>query len=177
MGASFSCWSSPIRADPDLSTNWRALIWIKGENPVVILSKVIHDHADLPTASRLRPSERILRMTETQRLPDCRALSVSIGTIKKEGMRRWDQFPARFRSASRVKARDVDMTTRREFAPSGDQAVSPWHEHDSVIRFQHRRKISSILIRNTVVPLAIRTTSGSCLATEVVKSSKTRELL
>ena len=33
-----------------------------------------------------------------------------------------------------------------------------------VIRFQHRRKISSILIRNTVVPIAIRTTLGSCLA-------------
>jgi hypothetical protein len=33
-----------------------------------------------------------------------------------------------------------------------------------VIRFQHRRKISPILIRNTVVPIAIRTTSGRCLA-------------
>ena len=31
-----------------------------------------------------------------------------------------------------------------------------------VIRFQHRRKISSILIRDTVAPIAIRTTSGSC---------------
>ena len=35
---------------------------------------------------------------------------------------------------------------------------------DGVIRFQHRRKISSLLIRDTVVPIAIRTTSGSCLA-------------
>ena len=35
---------------------------------------------------------------------------------------------------------------------------------DGVIRFQHRRKISSILIRNTVVPIAICTTLGSCLA-------------
>src|SRR5712671_3238702 len=38
------------------------------------------------------------------------------------------------------------------------------HDRDGVIRFQHRRKISSILIRNTVVPIAIRTTLGSCLA-------------
>jgi len=45
---------------------------------------------------------------------------------------------------------------------------------DGVTRFQHRRKISSILIRNTVVPTAVRTTSGSCLATEGVKSPKTR---
>jgi hypothetical protein len=30
-----------------------------------------------------------------------------------------------------------------------------------VIRFQHRHKISSILIRNTVAPIAIRTTSRS----------------
>ena len=37
---------------------------------------------------------------------------------------------------------------------------------DGVIRFQHRRKISSILIRNTVAPIAIRTTSGSYLAIE-----------
>jgi hypothetical protein len=43
-----------------------------------------------------------------------------------------------------------------------------------VIRFQHRRKISSILIRNTLVPIAIRTTPGSCLAIEGVKSPKTR---
>src|ERR1700722_15893419 len=42
-----------------------------------------------------------------------------------------------------------------------------------VTRFQHRRKISSILFRNTVAPLAIRTTSGSCLAIEGVKSPKT----
>jgi hypothetical protein len=37
----------------------------------------------------------------------------------------------------------------------------------------YRRKISSILIRNTVVPIAIRTTPGSCLAIEGVKSPKT----
>jgi hypothetical protein len=43
-----------------------------------------------------------------------------------------------------------------------------------VIRFQHLRKISSILIRNTVVPRAIRTTPGSCSLTEGVKSPKTR---
>ena len=41
-----------------------------------------------------------------------------------------------------------------------------------VIRFQHRRKISSILIRDTVAPIAIRTTSGSCSLRDV-KSPKT----
>ena len=51
---------------------------------------------------------------------------------------------------------------------------SPRHDRDDVIRLQHRRKISSILIRNTVVPIAVRTTSGSCLAIEGVKSPKTR---
>jgi hypothetical protein len=51
---------------------------------------------------------------------------------------------------------------------------APLHDRDGVIRFQHRRKISSILIRNTVVPIAIRTTLGSCLAIEGVKSPKTR---
>jgi hypothetical protein len=50
----------------------------------------------------------------------------------------------------------------------------PLNDRDGVIRFQHRRKISSILIRNTVVPIAIRTTSGSCLAIQSVKSAKTR---
>jgi hypothetical protein len=40
-----------------------------------------------------------------------------------------------------------------------------------VIRFQHRPKISSILIRDTVAPIAIRTTSGSCSLRDV-KSSK-----
>jgi hypothetical protein len=33
--------------------------------------------------------------------------------------------------------------------------------HDGVIKFQHLQKISFILIRNTVVPTAIRTTLGS----------------
>src|SRR4051812_10206142 len=47
----------------------------------------------------------------------------------------------------------------------------PLHDRDSVTRFQHRRKISSILIRNTVVPIATPTTLGSCLAIDV-KSSK-----
>src|ERR1700745_3836037 len=49
-----------------------------------------------------------------------------------------------------------------------------WAARHGVIRFQHLRKISSILIRNTVVPRAIRTTPGSCLLTEGVKSLKTR---
>jgi hypothetical protein len=34
---------------------------------------------------------------------------------------------------------------------------------DGVTGFQHRRKISSILIRDTVTPIAIRTAPGSCL--------------
>ena len=54
----------------------------------------------------------------------------------------------------------------------GRRRATPLHERDGVIRFQHRRKISSILIRNTVVPIAIRTTLGS-LAIERVKSPKT----
>jgi hypothetical protein len=40
------------------------------------------------------------------------------------------------------------------------------HDRDGVIGFPHRRKISSFLIRNTVVPIAIRTALGSCLAIE-----------
>ena len=40
-----------------------------------------------------------------------------------------------------------------------------------VIRFQHRRKIRSIHIRDTVAPIAIRTTSGSCSLRDV-KSPK-----
>ena len=36
-----------------------------------------------------------------------------------------------------------------------------------VIRFQHPRKISSILIRDTVAPIAIRTASGSYSLTDV----------
>ena len=50
----------------------------------------------------------------------------------------------------------------------------PLNDRDGVIRFPHRRKISSILIRNTVVPIAIRTTREGCLAIEGVKSPKTR---
>jgi hypothetical protein len=40
------------------------------------------------------------------------------------------------------------------------------HDRDGVIRFPHQRKISSILIRNTVVPTAVRTALGSCLVIE-----------
>jgi hypothetical protein len=50
----------------------------------------------------------------------------------------------------------------------------PPRDRDGVIKFQRRQKISSILIRNTVVPIAIRTTSGSCSAIEDVKSPKIR---
>jgi hypothetical protein len=82
-------------------------------------------------------------------------------------------LPLRFTSEGERRRYDNKTGVCPKWRPSGE----PLHEHDGVIRFQHRRKISSILIRNTVVPLAIRTTSGSCLATEGVKSSKTRELL
>src|SRR5258707_5451997 len=56
----------------------------------------------------------------------------------------------------------------------GPEPATPLHDRDSVTGFQHRRRISSILIRNTVVPTAIRTTLRSCLAFEGVKSPKTR---
>ena len=46
------------------------------------------------------------------------------------------------------------------------------HGRDGVIRFQHRRKISSLLIRDTVAPIANRTTSGSCLAIETLSHRK-----
>jgi hypothetical protein len=36
------------------------------------------------------------------------------------------------------------------------------HDRHGVIGLQHWRKISSILIRNTVGPIAIRTALGSC---------------
>jgi hypothetical protein len=49
---------------------------------------------------------------------------------------------------------------------------APLHDRDGVIRFQHRRKISSILIRNTVVPIAIRTLWEAVW--RFVKSPKTR---
>jgi hypothetical protein len=39
-----------------------------------------------------------------------------------------------------------------------------------VIEIQHRRKISSILIRDTVAPIAIRTTPGSCSLTEITEA-------
>jgi hypothetical protein len=45
-----------------------------------------------------------------------------------------------------------------------------------VTRFQHRRKINSALIRNTVTPIAIRTNAGSCLAMRA-SNSKNPELL
>src|SRR6202051_1937883 len=48
----------------------------------------------------------------------------------------------------------------------------PTAHRDGVIRLQHQWKISSILIRNTVVPIATPTTLGSCLPIEGVKSPK-----
>ena len=50
----------------------------------------------------------------------------------------------------------------------------PLNDRRGVTKFQHRRKINSILIRNTVAPTAIRTASGSCLAIRSVRSPKTR---
>jgi hypothetical protein len=54
----------------------------------------------------------------------------------------------------------------------GPEPATPPYDRDGVTRFQHRRKISSILIRNTVVPTAVRTTLGSCLAIEGVNHRK-----
>jgi hypothetical protein len=51
-------------------------------------------------------------------------------------------------------------------------AASPLHDRDGVIRFPHRPKISSILIRNTVAPIATPTTLGSCLAIEASNHRK-----
>jgi hypothetical protein len=51
---------------------------------------------------------------------------------------------------------DVRQLSPQRPTSGGD----PLHDRDGVIRFQHRRKISSILIRNTVMPIAIRTTLG-----------------
>src|ERR1700730_10333537 len=45
-------------------------------------------------------------------------------------------------------------------------AGEPLHDREGVIRFPPRRKISSTLIRNTVVPIAIRPALRSCLAIE-----------
>jgi hypothetical protein len=49
---------------------------------------------------------------------------------------------------------DLVGTCRRSFEPRGSK---PLADRDGVIRLQQQRKISSILIRNTVVPLAVRT--------------------
>ncbi len=43
-------------------------------------------------------------------------------------------------------------------------------DRHGVIRFQHRRKISSILIWNTLVPIAIRAASGSCLVSRITEN-------
>src|ERR1700726_372595 len=67
-----------------------------------------------------------------------------------------------------------ENAARRRQPRRGPEPATPLHDRDGVTRFQHRRKISSILIRNTVVPTAIRTTLGGCLAIEGVKLPKTR---
>jgi hypothetical protein len=48
----------------------------------------------------------------------------------------------------------------RTLGPTFGRSALP--DRDGVIRFPHRRKISSILIRNTVVPIATPTALGSC---------------
>ena len=55
--------------------------------------------------------------------------------------------------------------------PAADSPAALRGRH-GVIRFQHLRKISSILIRNIVAPLAIRTAPGSCSLTEGRQISK-----
>jgi hypothetical protein len=66
-------------------------------------------------------------------------------------------------SATNMKSREIT---------AGSPVMIRTRCHPEPIRFQHRRKISSILIRNTLVPIAIRTAPGSCLVTEGVKSPK-----
>jgi hypothetical protein len=96
--------------------------------------------------------------------------------------------PGRPPRTGRVGRRSVHSQMRRKImspitasARGGNKAApEPGHKKPrrdgtlphGVMGFQHRRKISSILIRNTVVPLAIRTTPRSCLAIEGVKSPK-----
>ena len=75
---------------------------------------------------------------------------------------------AKVQSARASESMTQDSLARRTLA------VSPPADRQGVIGFQHRRKISSILIRNTLVPLAIRTAPGSCLGIEGVKSPNTR---
>jgi hypothetical protein len=58
----------------------------------------------------------------------------------------------------------VEGSRRRSCPTLGGE---PGAGRDGVIRFQHRRKICSILIRNTVVPIAIRTALTSYLTNEV----------
>jgi hypothetical protein len=69
-----------------------------------------------------------------------------------------------------VPAARADESAALRYAARPTLGREPLNDYDGVTRFQHRRKISSILIRNTVVPIAIRTTAGSCLAIAGVKS-------
>ena len=66
------------------------------------------------------------------------------------------------------------LAVRRQRFHTRDAPAESPARSGGVTRFQHRRKISSILKRNTVLPFAIRTTAESCLAIEGVKSPKTR---
>jgi len=76
--------------------------------------------------------------------------------------------------AAQVPAARANESATLRYAARPTLGGEPLNDRDGVTRFQHRRKISSILIQNTVVPTAIRTTLGSCLAIEGVKSPKTR---
>ena len=89
----------------------------------------------------------------------------------------YEVLPPRFSQTCTGRAEgESKIVPRRNRLRRGPDPATPLHDRDGVTRFQHRRKIRSILIRNTVVPTAIRTTLGNCLALEGVKSPKTRSL-
>jgi hypothetical protein len=67
-----------------------------------------------------------------------------------------------------IEARDSEILALTRHARHWRACGSP----HGVIRFQHRRKISSILIRNTLVPIAIRRATGNCLVIEASNHRK-----
>jgi hypothetical protein len=77
---------------------------------------------------------------------------------------RWWSPAIRQRSSSDEKTRAVVPRNARHWQVS----------RHGVIRFQHRRNISSILFRNTLAPTVIRTAPGNYLEIEGVKSQKIR---
>ena len=145
---------------------------------------------DLFERHRLRPSllplvqhdrpRTIPRPACDLRAPPERAAGSSFGRGRSAGVARTRrQFRHRRHHIFEPPADRPSSGPVKRYPRGGDDpadgAFSPGRSiRDSVIRFPHRRKISSILIRNTVVPIAIRTTLGSYLAIERVKSPKTR---